>query len=363
MQGCRLPDESADPWSDQHLLQTVAGYAGAGADADQPEEVRFLRGVAGLVKKRRQRELEGETAVEPAVFLLCPTEPQTIDRMLLKSHPMLDNGLTPVAGRLWLVGPVVVSGKSMPLDTREDNAFFEFVVNDLKQGEVATVIYDPRADPMHIRYYPAGLQNVDTCEIIDISVKAPINIRRILDIVDQVCKKQLITPDAQSQMGKLWKDSSRHWVARDAELIIQMYLVTALFAALPSCVIRWEQSQATGRLDIEIEEPDPSRPAYTIRHAILELKVLRSFGSTGRAFTVTKVREWVSKGVDQAYAYRIDKGSLQSSLCCFDMRKSHADMSAFEEVADKATRLDVTVQRWCLYASAEDYRTFLAQLN
>jgi hypothetical protein len=251
----------------------------------------------------------------------------------------------------------------MPLDTREDSALFEFVVKDLRQGDVPAVIYDPRADPMQIRYYPTGLQNADICDIIDISMTSPIGIRYILDVVDRVCEKQLATPDGQSQTGKLWEDPSRHWVARNAEHIIQMYLVTALFAAFPSCVVRSEQSQVTGRLDIEIEEPDPSRPAHVIRHAILELKVLRSFGSTGRVVTVTEVQEWVSKGIDQAYSYRIDRRSLQSSLCCFDMRKSHADISAFDEVADKANRLDVAVRRWCLYASAEEYRAFLAQVN
>src|SRR5438552_4043216 len=119
MQGCMLPSESAGPWSDQLLLQTINNYAGTGADAGQPEGIRFLRGVAHLVKKRLKsttQESATQVTSAPAVFLLCPAEPQTVDKAALKFHPMLDNGLTPVEGKLWLVGPVVASGQCMALE-------------------------------------------------------------------------------------------------------------------------------------------------------------------------------------------------------------------------------------------------------
>jgi hypothetical protein len=357
MQGCRLPNESADPWSDEHLLQTARDYGGAGADADQPEWVRFLRGVARLVKKRRQRE--AKVAARPAVFLLCPADPETVDREILESYPMLDNGLTPVEGRLWLVGPVVLSGRCMALDPLEDSALFEFVVNSLKQGDAPAIIYDPRANPTQIRYYPTGLQNADVCDVIDVLV-ALVDLERVLEVVGRVYEKQLVTPDAQNQVAKLWKDSRRYWVACKAELTIQLYLETALFAAFPTCVVRREQSQVTGRLDLEIEGPDYARPGHVIRYALLELKVIRSFNSTGAPVTEAQMRTWIDEGVDQAYSYRIERGSLTSALCCFDMRRSHTDVLAFEEVAEKAARLDVTIRRWCLFASAKAFRSFLS---
>lgn len=352
-----MPNESGDPWSDQQLLQTATNYAGAGADADQPEGVRFLRGVAQLVKKRLKHQ--AEVAAAPAVFLLNPVEPQTIDKEMLTRHPMLDNGLTPVEGRLWLVGPVVASGKCMTLGALEDSALFELVVSSLEQGNVPAVIYDPRPDPAQIRYYPVGLKDADTCEVFDIPTTEFVDLQGILEVVNRVCDKQLITPDAQSQVGKLWANADRHWVASDAELTIQMYLVTALWAALPTCIVRFEQPQATGRLDIEIEEPSYGQPGLVIRNALLELKVLRSLGSTGRRYTDADVRDWVAKGVDQAYSYRKERETRKSALCCFDMRKSHSDVSAFDEVAEKATRLDVVIRRWCLFASAETYRAYL----
>ena len=349
----------ADPWSDQQLLRTVGNYAGTGADADQPESVRFLRGVAQLVIKRLRSTTEVSAA--PAVFLLCPVEPENVDRTLLKSHPMLDNGLTPVEGRLWLVSHVVTAGKSIPLDFDEDCELFDLVNSTLKQGHVPAVIYDPRVDSAQIRYYSVGLQDADACEIIDIPTTERIDLGRILAVIDRVCEKQLITPDAQSQAGKLWQDSHRHWVASNAEVTVQLYLVTALFAAFPTCVVRFEQSQVTGRLDVEIEEPDHARPGHIIRHAVLELKVLRSFGSTGTPVSSSDVLAWLIKGVDQAYAYREEKGALQSALCCFDMRRLTSDVLALTEVAEKSLSLEVLVRSWPLFASAEAYRSFLAQ--
>jgi hypothetical protein len=356
IQGCRLPSVLPDPWSDEKLLQTAGNYGGVGDDSDQPDTVRFLRGVARLVKKRLRK---AEPAQAPAVFLLCPTELQTVDQAILESYPMLDNGLTPVEGRLWLVGPVVVSGRCMPLDILEDRQLFEIVVRQLKQGDVPAVIYDPRTDPAQIRYYCAGLQDADTCDVLDVPMEL-VDLQRVLAVVDRVHETMLVTPDAQSPAAKLWQNARLYRPVRNAELTIQLYLQTAFCVAFPTCTIRCEQPQVTGRLDIEIEESDPERPARVTRHALLELKVLRSFGSTGIAVTEDEVQTWMDEGIDQAYSYRQERGTLQSALCCFDMRKSHAAVSRFEDLRAKATSLNVTIRTWCLFPSAKAYRAFLA---
>ena len=72
---------------------------------------------------------------------------------------------------------------------------------------------------------------------------------------------------------------------------------------------------------------------------------------------------WIDEGVDQAYAYREERGTLQSALCCFDMRHSHADVSGFEEIAEKASRLGVTIRRWYLFASAEGLQDHFSALR
>jgi hypothetical protein len=341
------------------LRETISAYGGAGADADQPEAVRFLRGVAQVVRRRLRRG--DEAALAPAVFLMCPMPPENLDKEAIEYHPMLDNGLTPVEGRIWLVGPVVLSGKSLPLEASDDGAMFEVVIGSLDRGDVPAVIYDPRADPAQLRFYANGLRNADTCDVIDILMDV-MDLKRILSVVDRACENHLVTPDAQDPVAKLWEDADRHWVKRDAELRIQMYLVTSFSAAFPTYKIRKEQPQTTGRLDIEIEEPDYVHSGHFIRHAVLELKVLRSFGDNGGVYTVAATKRWVAEGVEQAYAYRLDRKSLQSALFCFDMRKSHDDASAFTEVEEKARNLDVTVRHWLLYASAKEYRADISAL-
>ena len=277
---------------------------------------------------------------------------------MLTEHPMLDNGLTPVAGKLWLVGPVVGSGKSMALETLEDSALFELVVSALGQGNVPAVIYDPRPNPAQIRYYPAGLKDVDNRKIFDIPTTERLDLQRILEVLNHTCERQLATPDAQSETGKLWADTDHHWVAAKAELIVQMYLVSALNGAFPTCIIRAEQSQVSGRLDIVVEEPDYA--GNYVSHAVLELKVLRSFGSTGRRYTDNDMRAWIAKGVEQAYNYRIERGTLQSALCCFDMRTAHSGIPGFNEIAEEAGTLHVIIRWWRLFASSEAYRSHFA---
>jgi hypothetical protein len=277
---------------------------------------------------------------------------------------MLDNGRTPVEGKLWLVSAVVVAGNCMPLNTDEDDAMFELVISGLDRGAVPAVIYDPRVDPAQLRYYPAGLQEAENYTLVDIPMER-VGIKQILEVADIVVTKLLITPIAQSQDAKLWEDASHYWVKSNAERTIQTYLKAGFCTAFPTLTIRDEQTQATGRLDIEIEEQDSARPGHVIRHAVLELKVLRSYGSTGISVSDSEIRTWITDGVDQAFAYREERQALQSALCCFDMRSSRAD-SCFEEVDDKARELEVTIRRWRLYASAREYRAALvevAQLN
>ena len=353
--GFALPSLTGDAWRDAELLNTIAESGGAGDDASQAHEVRFLRGVAKLVKRRLNMHDGDDNA--PAVFFLQPTLPPNTSTLALDFHPMLDNGETLDGGRAWFVGPVVLSGRSAHLPWESDEVVFALVVDQLSLGDVPAVIFDPRPDVPEVRFYRKGLGEPDSCDVVSIEFGA-VHLDAVLDVVDRVHRRQLVAPDAQSQMGKLWQNKAKHRVAAKAELIIQMYLETALNAAFPTCTIRSEQPQVSGRLDIEIEEPDENNRAKIIRHALLELKVLRSFGSTGESVSVTEVLSWITEGIEQAHSYRVDRGTAASALCCFDMRKKLSGTVCFESVRDRAGELEVTLRVWHLFASAKAYRKF-----
>jgi len=273
----------------------------------------------------------------------------------LQFHPMLNNGETSIGGRAWFVGPVVLSGRCADITWSSDADVFALAVDELGLGQVPAVIFDPRPSPAQVRFYRNGLGEPDGCNVIDIQFGV-VHLDSILDVVDRVHRRQLVTPDAQSEMGKLWTNKSKHWAAEKAELIIQMYLETALNAALPTCTIRSEQPQVSGRLDIEVEEADEDDPAHVVRHALLELKVLRGHGSTGTSVSAKEISDWIEEGVEQAYAYRVERGTEASALCCFDMRKELGGAHCFEFIRDRAGALEVTLRVWHLFASAKAYR-------
>ena len=117
---------------------------------------------------------------------------------------------------------------------------------------------------------------------------------------------------------------------------------------------------AEGRLDLEIEQADPIDRSKVTRHAILELKVLRSFGETGTIIGDEYTRGWVDSGVKQAHAYRESKAAKWSALFCFDMRKDNSGEKCFDHVRDLAQSLNVFLKCWFLYAKSKYYRNALA---
>lgn len=351
-----MPETSPAPVSAAELEATLAAYPGAGDDARQPPEVRFLRGVAKIVRKRLGRRMEGARPT-PSVFLLMSKLPEQLD-VPTSEHPMLDNGRTDVEGQLWFVGATVVQGLSTQLPATTDAEIWR-AVSDLGCGQVPAVLYDPRTTPPEVRYYPAGLDEADTCAVTSVTQPAAITLDAVFEVVDRLHERQLVTPDAQAAIGKLWSKPDQCLPVSQAELTVQLYLETALNIGFPTCTVRREQPQTTGRLDLEIEEPDPTDPSDVIRHVILELKVLRSRNSKGNATSTNETAKWVDEGVEQAHAYRVERKARLSALCCFDMRADHDD--PFVAVTEKAANLHVVLCVWRLYPTAKKFRSVLAR--
>ena len=353
------PPELQDPWSDKALQETLSEYFGVGSDVDLPDELRFLAGVARLLQKRiREGELDTDTH-KPAVFFLHPQPPIEIIGRQSKRVPMLDNGLHMISGRLWFVNKIASDGSYIELAPKDDDeVLFDLAVNDLRAGNVPAVIFETRTTPVEARYYPYGLANTDTYQIVRIDTN-PISLERIFEGIDLLYEQKLCTPDAQGKTGKLWAKAAQNWVAIDAEDQVQHVLQCGLIGFFPTCTVRVEQHQTTGRLDVEIEEPSVGDKSQIIRHAILELKVLRSRNSNGNPVTASETLDWVRKGVEQASAYRDERGSRQAALCCFDMRTGSAS-DCFEHVKELAERLLVELRSWYLFSSSEAYRRHLA---
>ena len=338
-------------WSNDDFRKTVLTTSEAGVDSDLPDEVRFIAGVAKLIKKRITRESYKNEPAQLAIFLLKPTL-ATNHELEVRRAPMLDTGLTELNGRLWFVSPVVVVGKYIELEDCNDDDHFRFITDDLKLGDVPAVIFDPRQDTPEVRFYQNGL-NTPEDFLASKVINPDVSLERIFEGINFIYNKHLKTPDAQEKAGKLWKNSRKYRPKKNAEHIIQLYLRVGLSPFFPTCTIRTEQGDVAGRLDLEFEESDRRK---FVRHAILELKVLRSFGSTGKSVSEDKNLEWIESGVEQSASYRDERGALAAALCCFDMRKKDTGRECFDKVLPLANDNRVELRVWFIYASSEKYR-------
>jgi len=344
-------------WEGDNLQSTALPNAGIGADAGLPPETRFLSNVAKLVRRRKATQGAESDPMRPAVFLLASTTRVHNLGGVAKRVPMLDNALEVLSGRLWSVNEGVFSGHYVDLEELDDDGLFKLVADELKLGSVPAIIFDPRTTPASVRYYQDGLQSPDTVELLSVT-GAKVNLDQIFKVIGQVHRKCLITPEAQARASKLWKDPSKWWASKDAEYVVQSHLRAGLTGAFPTCTVRHEQTDVPGRLDLEIEESEALDRSQVTRFAILELKILRSFGHTGKQYSSQYVLEWVDSGVRQAATYRDERGAKEAALCCFDMRKECTDEECFNHVRDLAEKLVVVLRVWFIFASSAQYRDF-----
>jgi hypothetical protein len=350
-------DKSMDlgPWSDDDLKETVYTASAAGVDSDLPPDARFISGVAKLIRRRIAQAGKKADPVRPALFLLKPkVQIQGLD-IAPKRVPMLDNGLTPVTGRLWFVSPVVVAGSYVELKDCDDDELFSIVTDELQLGDVPTVIFDPRSQTREVRFYRNGLNCPEDYEPSSVSY-TNLSLPRVLETIDRIYKQCLITPGAQGQAGRLWKKNSKFLPIENTERVVQFYLRIGLTTAFPYCTIRPEQHDVPGRLDLEIEESNPIDRSCFTRHAILELKVLRSYWSTGTIVSEGYTLNCVESGVKQAASYRDERDARAAALCCFDMRRKNTGEACFEHVVGLAKEHQVELRLWFIYATSKQYR-------
>lgn len=351
-------DNGLGPWADADLAQTARTNASIGADDGLPLIVRFISNVAKLIRRRVVQPNAKRDPTRPAIFILQPNPPQ-LEHAAPKHVPMLDNAQTPVNGRIWFVSAVVASGRYIDFEATDDDSMFTLITDDIEQGAAPTIIFDPRPPVPEARFYPQGLNHPENYKLVALSSK-DVTLDEVVATIETVYKSCLVTPDAQPDHGKLWHNKDKWWPSSKAEAFIQLYIKAGLAGAFPTCTIRHEQPMPEGRLDLEIEETDSLDRSVVTRHAIIELKILRSFRESGTIVKPKETCEWIESGVNQAFAYRDSKGAKWSALCCFDMRKRNTGEECFKHVRDLANELNVHLKRWFLYAKSTHYRDALA---
>lgn len=333
-------------WTAEELHATLRGSSGAGSDQDLDDTIRFVRGVAQLV---RQREAVNDDPSSLSVFLLAPNRPHDAG---FERDPLLHAGQTALAGKIWCVNAPVKTGWGTDLGTADHDEIFVTVTDELELGDCPAIIVDSRLEVTRVHHYPSGLASPDEC--VPVSLRTgDIDIYSLSAVVGRVYHRFLKTPDAQPLATRLWSDSRRHRPDAKAEHKIQALLLAAFGEALPTCRVWHEFAGAMGRADIHITEHDPLDQSRVTHLAVLELKVLRSFSDGGTSYSDSHNQGLVKKGIEQAGAYRAEHGHRVAALCCFDMRENDTGEECFESWRELAETMIVSLRRWYLFATSQ----------
>lgn len=344
-------------WQADRPLLAVAPRSLYG-DVDQlPEAVRFQVYVSRLIQLR-ERQADAETAGAAAFVLVTPTEQQRLKFAGRKLDRTVHSGQVRLAGRVHFM---TYRAQSSVYEEHSGDANDVYDrIAELQCDKLPTLVYFPSSGESTLSYYPQGTHTDEGMVKVELSA-GPVTETEILVAIDAVYRNQLCTPD-NSGPAKLWQDAGKCHPVKEAERTVQQFVQAGLAARFHWCTIRAEQAGKLGRTDLEIVDDRNGNPGAITHHALLEMKVLRSFGSTGSEYGSAANDEAIAKGLNQANSYGNANNSLLRMLCCFDMRSSDAgDAATFAHVQDEAKTLGVGLRRWYLYRSSDDMREALAK--
>ncbi len=350
---------AGDPWDISRRRQTVQEFLGVGSDAGLPEPIRFVRAVAGLIRRRIAANADSGGF---AYFLLHPPAQVALTGQESTRVAMLDLGRDRVTQRLWFVNCVANDGVAVEIGRNQSHtAVVQLVTDDLSLGTVPALMLDTSETPV-VRFFPNGLSDLQTVSTIPLQSEG-VDWERIRITVDGVYRSSLITPEVQNPSENLWEDAPKYWVASDAEYKVQSAVKAALAGAFPYCDIRAEQPQAEGRHDLLIEESasDPNGGKVLVPHAMIEIKVLRSRNSGGTSVSDNATSAWAISGVRQAHSYGVGRHSHLFLAIFIDARLPSATLDCLQAAHDLAGELSVTIGRWKVYGKSADLRSAMAE--
>ena len=341
-------------WQESALQETLKSSFGAGSDADLPEGVRFLHGVANLGRRYFENCDESERGL--SIFILYRGRPSGLEQRT-EYVPMLRNGRQHLSGRVWLTTHRVNESFSIDIGhVQSDGEAWEFVREELGCGDLPTVVVDSRGGKVVANFYPEGVNAPELEEESDLT-RAVIDRDALFSAIDSIYMDDLRTPDAQGEASNAWASASAGRPSDKAEKYVQRVLKIGLTRAFPDFIVRPEQPQIEGRTDLEIEQQLADDPTSVTRHFVIEIKVLRDVSSTGNTtYPKAQVEADIGKGLGQAVAYRDGKPARDAILCSFDMRKEYVGAAVYDFILNTAIEKAVALWVWHLFHSSDEMR-------
>jgi hypothetical protein len=345
-----VPD---DVWADGSISATLHEIGlSAGADANLPDEVRFVRRVREILEAAAAHH---GPLCAPTVYLFAPSRDESLAGHATY-HRRIHTGEVDPAGYVWFVGAAARSGYSLPLEGRSTNQTFEYC-EELGFGRTPAVYCDTASFPPLFGWYPSGVSVPD--DLIEGPIDQAITptIDELIEVVNRIHRTRLMTSLNQGVDTSLWERPSHHWAHERAEKRVQDALIAGIGGAFGRpYFVEQELAAHTGRFDIGFRESIGG--GTSTLHAILELKVARSFGKSGISVSVTETERHVVEGVEQVRAYSDEHGAQNAACLVFDLRIA-ADQLPPEAARARADALNVFLQFWRCFPTAADYRTFV----
>lgn len=326
-----------------------------GLYADQPEILEFQTITLQLLARAAQRPTPPDTTGGPAYFVLANAELFARVRALtgVTNVPLLrsDDSIQ-YFGRLWFVPRNL--GHGYALDTAGRSPAEAFAqIETLDGGNRPVVVVHPD-HPTEVTAFALGVSTPENCDIFDLNATAV-----SLAAVDNALSglyNQIRTPD-QSQERPLWLEPDKWRPVRLAEKAVQHEVTRALAGAFWWLDVRSEQPSSVGRTDVELIQFKGLPVGQNVRHALLELKVLRTFTFTGRDITPKFTHRHISQGVRQAAVYGAASNAGIRMLCCYDMRQEDLGTEeVYKNYRQQADDRQVVLRRYYLYNSSEALR-------
>jgi hypothetical protein len=343
----------SDGWSDELVAATLEAVGlSAGADSNLPDEARFVRRVREVVSSAIERHGALSTS---ALYVLAPSSE---DRLagIAESHKRIHTGEIDPSGHIWFVGAAAKSAFSIPLDGRSTDGALEYCI-ELGFGESPCVFCDTAATPPTFAWYPSGLSEPDDVIEGPLTRTSRPTLEELLEVVDRVHRTRLMTSFNQGEDTSLWADSDHHFAHKRAEKRVQDALLLGIGGAFgPPYIVEQERPGNSGRFDIGFRES--AGGGTTTLHAILELKVARSFGSTGKSVSEARTEAHIIDGVEQAYAYAYEHEARDKACLVFDLRTTDAQIPP--ELAEaRAATLSVLLRFWRCFPNSTHWRSFI----
>lgn len=347
--------EALGGWEEDRDQLQKTQLDGAGLYANQPGEVTFRALAIRLIS--REIDTAGDAWKEPAYLLLGDRESFAFARGEGQSVPMLRSGHARLGGHVWLTPRDLGHGLRVPVHGLPPDEAFE-KIRQLGAGSRPLVAYVPMPVGGRVVYfYPGGVDKPEEPELTDIDNQTvdPVEIDSALLGLHKLIR----TPD-QSESHPLWIKPEKWWPIKLAEKAIEHEVTRALAGKFWYLDVRSEQPSSVGRTDVELIETQALPAGINIRHALIELKVFRSFGSTGRSVKDAINNRQLREGIRQADQYGQANNSKIKMLCCYDMRTADSgDAACFGPYAAAANARDVRLKRYFLYNSSDALRLAL----